>query len=74
VAGAIATGVLTVQELKDGLTPMRALMPAAASPPPEGEAPPQHAAPAARRAESGDERQRNFENLLARTVAARRRG
>ena len=74
VAEAIATGVLTVQELKNGPAAMRALGLAAASPPPEGEAPPQHAAPAARRAESGDEHQRDFENLLARTVAARRRG
>jgi len=50
VAEAIATGVLTVDALKNGAVATRALAPASISPAPKIEAPPQHPAPAAHRA------------------------
>jgi hypothetical protein len=74
VAEAIAIGVLTVQRLKNGLAATRALGPAAASAAPVDEPAQQRPARVAQRAEYGDARQRDFEQLLARTVAARRRG
>jgi hypothetical protein len=75
VAQAIATGVLTVQELKNGPTPTRALLSAAVSPAPEGgEAPLQHPAPVEHRAESSYTRQQNLERLMAQAIAMRRRG
>jgi hypothetical protein len=73
VAEAIATGVLTVQELNNGPRAMRALVPVDTGPAPVGEVPPQRFGPVALRAESGDARQWAFEQLLARTIAARRR-
>jgi len=74
VAEAIATGVLTVRELKNGPTPTRALVPATASPAMVGEAAPQRPVRVALGAESGNAHQRAFEELLARTITARRRG
>jgi hypothetical protein len=74
VAEAIAAGVLTVDALKSGPASTRALGAAVASAAPVSEAAPQRPVRVAERAESGDARQRNFEQLLARTIVARRRG
>ena len=65
----IATGVLTVDVLRNGRAPTRALVVAAPSP-----AAPQSAPRVVPPAGSGDARQRAFEELLARTITARRRG
>jgi hypothetical protein len=62
VAEAIATGVLTVDALKNGLTTTRALVPAATSSMPVG----QRLAPVAPDADS-------LEAAMARAIAARRR-
>src|SRR5215469_2053651 len=63
VAEAIATGVLTVDALKNSPTPTRALLPAATSPAPLGE-PPRHLAPVAPRAETPYTRQLELERLM----------
>jgi hypothetical protein len=75
VAEAIATGVLTVDALKISPVATRALVPASISPAlvAGDAAPPWHPAPVAPRAESDHARQTAFEQLLARTIAARRR-
>jgi hypothetical protein len=72
VADAITTGRLLVQEIQNGLVATRALMPPSVSIPPVGEAAPE-SSPAVSRAESRDDSQRAFEQLLAQTIAARRR-
>jgi hypothetical protein len=74
VAEAIATGVLTAQELKNGPDTTRALLPAATSLVPVGEAPPQPLAPVAALVERPYTRQRDLETLMARAIAMRRRG
>jgi hypothetical protein len=68
VVEAIATGVLTVQALKNGPTAMRALVPAATSPASESEVPPQHPAPATPRAESRYTRQQDLEWRMAHAI------
>jgi hypothetical protein len=73
-AEAIATGVLTVQELKNGPAAMRALGLAVASAAPGGQAAPQRPTPATPRAKSCYPRQQSLETLMAQAIAIRRRG
>jgi hypothetical protein len=74
VAEAIATGVLTVDALKNGLVSTRALGPATTSPLPVGEVPPQRFEPVASRADSPYAPQQKLERLMAQAIAIRRRG
>jgi hypothetical protein len=73
VLDAIADGVLTVAEIRNGAPATRALLPAAVSPAPVGEAPPQHPAPVVPRTVSTYAHQLVLELAMARAVAARRR-
>jgi hypothetical protein len=68
VAEAIATGVLTVDALKNA-DATRALVPATTLTAP----PPEHPAPVASRADSPYARQQNLERLMAEAIATRRR-
>jgi hypothetical protein len=71
---AIANGALTVAEIKSGATGTRALAPAAGlHAPPVREVTAQSPSRLAPCGESSDARQTTFEQLLARTIAARRR-
>jgi hypothetical protein len=74
VAEAIATGVLTVDALKNGPVSTRALGPATTSPLPVGEVPPQRFEPVASRADSPYAPQQKLERLMAQAIAIRRRG
>jgi hypothetical protein len=73
VAEAIATRVLTVDALRNGPAATRALVPAAASPATVDAVPSQRLTPVAPRAANRDRRQRDFERLMAETIASRRR-
>jgi hypothetical protein len=70
---AIAAGILTIGDIKNGNLEACTLLPRANSPEPIGEAATQFSAIVAPRADSPDARQMAFEQLLARTIAARRR-
>jgi hypothetical protein len=71
---AVAAGMLTIAEVRYGDPTACTLHPGRVSPTPvNGEAPLLRPAPGAPRGESGDARQKAFEQLLARTIAARRR-
>jgi hypothetical protein len=72
VAEAIATGVLTVHELKTGVAGTRALVSAATSSVPVGEVISHRLAPIAPRADSY-RGQRDLEQLMAQAIAVRRR-
>jgi hypothetical protein len=74
VAEAIATGTLTVEELKNHSAATRALVPATRSPASVGdEVPPQPPSPVTPRAESCFTPQQNLERLMAEAIAMRRR-
>ena len=74
MAEAIAAGMLTVDALKSGPASTRALGAAVTTAAPVSEAAPQRPMRVWHSAEGGDAHQRDFENLLARTIAMRRRG
>jgi hypothetical protein len=69
---AIADGTLTLAEVRSGAVATRALLPTAISPAPVGEVPRQLSAPVVPRVDSRYAQQ-EFERLLARTIADRRR-
>jgi hypothetical protein len=73
VAEAIAIGVLTVQELNDGLRATRAFVPADTRPAPASARRPQHPTPVAPRAEARYTPQQQLELAMAQAVAMRRR-
>jgi hypothetical protein len=73
VAEAIATGLLTLDALKNGPTATRALVPTAVSSPHADEAARQSPAPVAPRADSRYAHQQDLERLMAKAIAMRRR-
>ena len=73
VAEAIATGLLTLDALKNGPTATRALVPTAVSSPHADEAARQSPAPVAPRADSRSAHQQDLERLMAKAIAMRRR-
>jgi hypothetical protein len=73
VAEAIATGVLAVDALRNGPATTRALVRAPTSPTPVGDVPSQHPTSVASRVANSYRRQRDFELLMAKAIATRRR-
>jgi len=70
---AVAAGILTINDIKKADPAACTLLPGRVSPVSVDEMPPQRLGPAAPRADSRYTRQEDFERLLARTIAARRR-
>jgi hypothetical protein len=71
---AIAAGILTVADIRNGNATACTLLPGATSAVPIGEAAPQHLGPVSPTADSRFTSQQNLERLMAQAIYMRRRG